>query len=531
MNPQVDWNTVWLLLPELLLVLLAVWAYVAGAFSHYRNGSNAILLAGLILGGYLLTQQNPSHGLWDGTAVQGNPIFSGPLIVDPFGHTIRWLVLVVGGLMLLSMWRAGPEDLSTEYTGSLFLILAGLMIVTRTDELVLLFLGLELVSIPTYIMLFIGRQRTAAHEATTKYFYLGILSSGLLLYGFALLYGATGTMQLREMPDVLAISGAGGGTLIRLAPAALVLVIAGLGFKMAAVPFHFYAPDVYEGTTAANAGLLSVAPKIAGLIALVRIMLAGFMKPDLLELGWQMALALALMTMTLGNVMALLQNNVRRMMAYSAISHAGYLFIGVAVALAVASGEVSSANVGGISAALFYLVAYALATLGIFATFVYLAGADRELDHIDELAGLSKSRPMIALSMTICLLSLTGVPPLAGFWGKLELFFCALCFDPKTVDIATRNWFGVLVIVGAMNAAISAGYYLRLVGVMYFRPAGKSVQPTGGSGPMIAAIASAVLVIAIGMMPAWFFERTNRAAEPWQPIVATTISNHASEAR
>jgi NADH-quinone oxidoreductase subunit N len=201
-------------------------------------------------------------------------------------------------------------------------------------------------------------------------------------------------------------------------------------------------------------------------------------------------------------------------MAYSSIAHAGYLLIGVTVALATAAGEASTAKMGGAAAAIFYLAVYAAATLGVFAALAYLAGQDRELDSVNELAGLSKSQPLVALAMATCLFSLTGVPPFAGFWGKLSLLAGALWFDPNTVDPATRHWFLALVIVGAINAAISAGYYLRLVGAMYFRPADKTIEPTGGRGPLWAATAAALLVVVMGIMPGILVRQSDRAAEP-----------------
>lgn len=529
MSPYLDWDTVRLLLPELLLVVAATLVFVAGAFLSRRGACYLFLMLSLAACGGLMAWQDNHLGVFTQSGVS---LAEGPLTVDALGHMVRWLVLVVGALMLLSMWQAATDALSTDYLGSLFLVLAGMMIVARASELVLLFLGLELISIPTYIMLFIGRKEAPSREATTKYFFLSILSSGLLLYGFAFLYGATGTLQLDEMAAVFAGHAADTAAMTQFAAVALVLIFAGLAFKLAAVPFHFYAPDVYQGTTAANAGLLSVAPKIAGLIVLLRIVLSGLVDPNVQTLGWQIAIAISLVTMTLGNILALLQNNVRRMMAYSSVAHAGYLLIGVAVATAVSSGEMSTARVDGTSAALFYLVVYALATLGVFAVLAYLAGPQGELDDVAELAGLSKTKPLAAVAMTVCLFSLTGVPPLAGFWGKLSLFAGGLWFDRTLAEPSTRHAFLALVIVGAINAAISAGYYLRLVGVMYFRPAeGKLRQPNGSAGPLAAAVAAAVLVLAIGLAPGFVFEQTNRAATPLRQTVAAREVREPSQER
>ncbi len=265
--------------------------------------------------------------------------------------------------------------------------------------------------------------RKGTLESGTKYFFLSVLSSGLLLYGFSFLYGSAGSLSLVEIRSALASSGELTGT-AAFAPLALVLIFAGLGFRLTAVPFHFYAPDVYQGTTNPNAGLLAVAPKIAALVALVRI--AGVAMPGTERLGWQVALALAMITMTLGNVLALWQNNVRRLMAYSSVAHAGYMLIGLAVGFAVSGGAAEATNFDGIGAAFFYMLVYAAATAGTFAALTYLGGDDGELDTVDQLAGLTRNHPKTALAMAIFMFSLTGLPPLAGFWGKFTLFTGAL---------------------------------------------------------------------------------------------------------
>ncbi len=271
-------------------------------------------------------------------AVSG--LATGPIVVDYLGFVFRWLALFVGAMFTVLTLRDAERETASERLGTLMLFVVGLMLVARANDLVFLFVSLELISIPTYVLLYLGRRDRATSEATLKYFYLSILSSALLLYGMSFLYGITGTTALRELPDLAQAShlaaasaldrlGIETGTLIYLA---LVLIAAGLGFKMAAVPFHFYAPDVYQGATNANAGLLAIAPKIAGVLAFVRLLVLSF--PEAATSAWQLSLILAIMTMTLGNVCALWQQNVRRLLAYSSIAHAGYLLIGLSVALA-----------------------------------------------------------------------------------------------------------------------------------------------------------------------------------------------------
>ncbi len=293
---------------------------------------------------------------------------------------------------------------------------------------------------------------------------------------------------------------------------ALVFIFAGLGFRFTIVPFHFYAPDVYQGTTNPNAGLLAVVPKIAALVALVR--LAAFAMPGLERLGWQLALALAMVTMTLGNVLALWQTDLRRLMAYSSIAHAGYMLIGLAVAFAVASGAPQAAHFDGIGASLFYLMVYSAATAGTFAALVYLGGKQNEVNSVQQLAGLSQIFPKTAALVAIFMFSLTGLPPLAGFWGKFTLFTGALGVDARDPSGSSLwPWFLALAIVGAVNAAISAAYYLRIVAMMYFRPPSLAPVARGGSGAACAMVLCALLVVGIGCYPGPLVAEANRAAE------------------
>jgi NADH-quinone oxidoreductase subunit N len=368
------------------------------------------------------------------------------------------------------------------------------------------------------------------------------LSSAVLLYGFSFLYGIGGTTNLTGLHDRLALvqaSSAAGRAdtaamagLMPMARLAAVLVFAALAFKIAAVPFHFYAPDVYQGTTAANAGLLAVAPKIAGIVVLVRIFVASMPAEEIKTLGWQLALAAALLSMTLGNVLALWQNNPRRLLAYSSIAHAGYMLIGLAVGLAQSSaaathGAAAGDAIGGldgIGALLFYLAAYAAATIGTFAALAYLSRDGRDVDSIDELAGLGRSRPGVAAAVAAFMFSLAGIPPLAGFWGKFTLFAGALkvYFDTggAASDIAADvsdpsmpTWFLALAIAAALNAAIGAAYYLRIVGVMYFRAPVAASQPQGGWGALAATWVCAAVVLGIGLHPGPAVEQGRRASQ------------------
>jgi NADH-quinone oxidoreductase subunit N len=412
--------------------------------------------------------------------------------------------LGIGAMFALLAARPLASDGTSEYVGSLLLTIAGLMLVGGAGELVLLFVGLELISIPTYVLLYLGRHDVECQESTVKYFFLSVLSSAILLYGFSFLYGVSGSTNLMAIQKSLgdaATLPTGFAVLLR---ATLALIFAGLCFKIAAVPFQFYAPDVYQGTTYPNAALLSVVPKAAGLVALVRLLVAAM--PGMEPYSWRVVVVISVLTMTFGNVLALWQDNLRRLLAYSSIAHAGYLLIGLAVGLATGNAQ---GPLGGVGALGFYLVVYAAATIGTFAVLEHLGRAERRLEGVDELAGLGRTRPLAAALLAVFMFSLAGVPPLAGFWGKLLLFGSAL----NVVGAGgARWWFTGLAVVGVLNAAVAAAYYLRIVAVMYFRNPLGTPRAEGGVGAWWAAVACALLVVAIGIYPGPLMSEAERTA-------------------
>ncbi len=507
-------DTLVFLLPEILLVAVAVLIYVAGAFFETKAVWSWIALAGVGLA---------AVALW---AVSGQTAGDPSLGLDALSSYIRWLVLGVGALFVLLTSRPLSAPGTAEYVGSLLLVVAGTMLVAWAGDLVLLFLGLELVSIPTYILLYLGRRDVTSREATAKYFFLSVLASALLLYGFSFFYGATGSMDLRAVREVTAGAvGIGANARVEapqlglepLAKIALVLVFAGLGFRVTAVPFHFYAPDVYQGTTHGNAGLLSIIPKIAGLIALIRLTTVLLDIPDLQPYAWRVALALSVVTMTLGNFLALWQDNVRRLMAYSSIAHAGYLLIPLAVFLAPGAGSPTAWD--GIGALLLYLLVYAVATIGMFAALASLGREDTQLDGVDELAGLAWTggtvRPLLAWCIAAFMFSLAGIPPMAGFWGKLAIFSSAL--GAGDAGSGVRGWFIALAVIGVLNAAVAAAYYLRIIGVMFFRlPLAIPAVKKGAGGAGLTALICSVLVLLIGLGPGLWIRSANRASLPRQ---------------
>ena len=500
-------KALWWLMPEILLVLTAVVLYLRGAFA--RLGAEAVgagqsasaesvgpkpdgrsvqmALVGVVLAGWALAR----------FGVPAEP--PAPLLLDALGQYVRWLSLAgVGLLVLLGSAGAAPWHLP-EYLGTLLLAGAGLMLVAGADNLVLLFLALELVSIPTYIVLCVGRRDGAGAEAAAKYFFLSLVASALVLYGMSFLYGAGGSLELKEIRARLMVSGGTGGGVVEFAKLAVVLLLAGLGFKIAAVPFHFYAPDVYEGTSYPNAALLSVVPKIAGFTALMRILLEVFPPGGEEVWTWRVVLALAVLTMTVGNVVGLWQEHVRRLLAYSSIGQAGYILAGLAVGLA---GADSAGRTDGLAAVLLYLAVYALATVGAFSVLESLRRTGQPVETVEDLGGLARRRPWSAAWLSVFMFSLAGVPPLAGFWGKWAVVVGAIktALSPSASHAQTI-WLMFLAVLTMLNAAVAAGYYLRVVAAVYFRPSIRAAGPAGLSGPAVAAVLCGLLCVAIGLVP------------------------------
>lgn len=378
-----------------------------------------------------------------------------------------------------------------EYYVFFMLSLAGLMLTCSANDLIWLFLALELTSLPTYVMVAMSRGSRRAQESAMKYFFLGAMSAAMFLYGFALLYGATGTVELSAMRDALADQAADGG-ISMLAVVGMMLALLGIGFKLAAAPMHLYAADVYEGAAVHVTAVLGFIPKAGGAVAFMLLLstmgwLDGAALPmPILILLWVMAV----LTMTLGNIAALLQRSVKRMLAYSSISHSGYLLIGIIAGPGL-----------GFSAVLLYLFVYGLANTGAFAVLASLQREGREIESIDDLAGLRQKHPGSAIALAITSGSLLGFPPLLGFWGKLALFIAG---------IASGHI--VLVLIAAINSAISAWYYLRLVGLpLMSEPSERSetIDRDSSPWPRFAAIGLAASMVVLPIFLAGIQDETD----------------------
>ncbi len=516
--------------PEILLVIFACVLFLGGTWRSSRNLWGGVALSGLAAAGIALGLEPVRHYAAD-TGARAS-LYAAPVVFDHLALLLRGLALAGAAVLVLFGWDEVPDEQAADYHACLLLMAAGVGFTGMANELVTLFLALELISIPTYVLLYLPRSDRVAQEAAMKYFLLSVFSSALLLFGFSYLYGLGGTTNLPALTDTLALARAG-GSLPGVALVALVMVVAGLGFKITAVPFHFYAPDVYQGTTPGTAAVLAFVPKVAGFAALVRVL--GLVLPGLtaegatptfllesrpfpgLPLGDQVPVLLwivAAVTMSLGNLLALLQDNVKRLLAYSSVAHAGYMLIGLAVAPKLVG---DSTQVGGVEAVLFYLVTYGAMTIGAFAVLSSLSTRERPAETVDDLAGIGRSHPATALVMTLFLFSLIGLPATGGFWGKLWLFLGAVSVptqpdNPQSLE--QHRLFLTLAIIGAVNAAVAAYYYLRIVAVMFLREPLHPL-PRARTGPVRAALGvCAAVALFFGIYPTPLLEAVKRAVPP-----------------
>lgn len=486
------------LLPEVLLVLVATAMMTAGAVARLPRSAWAGLTAlGFVISLGTLFLQSPG----------GPDIYASVVAADTFSAYCRLGILLTGLIVLALAHDQVADDRAAEFFGALLMLHAGAMLVCSANELVFLFVGLELVSLPTYLLLYLPRRNAITQEAATKYFFLSIFASGLLLFGMAYLYGLTGMANIKGLAYL--IHWQKGGLNLpqpQFALIALVFIMAGLGFRVAAVPFHFYAPDVYQGSPTVIAALLSWLPKVVGFTAMIRVLTTVFSyAPDAgevsnlamtsdkaVQIGW----ILAAVTMTLGNTVALAQRDLKRLFAYSSIAHAGYLLIGITAAFRNIPGGPEA--VLGADGVLFYLATYALMTLGAFGVIIALSSREKPVETIHDLAGLMKTHPAAALALTLCLFSLAGIPPLAGFWGKFRIFQSAW----EVARGRDFNLFTLLLVIGALNAAIGAFYYLRIIVEMIFREPREALQPRASLATQFAVGACASLSLIVGILPA-----------------------------
>jgi NADH-quinone oxidoreductase subunit N len=425
--------------------------------------------------------------------------FNGMIVLDELRLSFTLIFLIVAALTILisSIWIESEKLPAGEFHSLLLFATSGMMLMASAGDLVIVFLGLEILSIATYVLAGFRRTDTRSNESSLKYFILGSFASGFLLYGIALIYGATATASLPGTTNIATIASRLDQSLyppLLLAGAAMLLV--GFGFKIATAPFHVWTPDVYEGAPTPVTAFMAAGPKAAGFASFLRVFVFGFpIATTVVSTGgyahkaWLGALVvMAVLTMTVGNVVAIVQNNVKRMLAYSSIAHAGYALVGFVAAGAAATPEDRSA---AMSAVAFYLLTYAVMNMGAFAVVTLIARRGDQRTNVDDYNGIGFASPVLAFSLSIFLLSLLGMPLTAGFMGKIVVFSEAL-----------KQGYVWLVVIAVLNTAVSAYYYLRLIIVMFFRDRTADWElPRVPASVAVALILTILGVFYLGLFP------------------------------
>ena len=401
--------------------------------------------------------------------------FGGAFVADQMAAVLKTFLLVVSGFgFFYSRIHLEPRgSMRGEYfVLGLFAVL-GMMVLVSAGGFLTLYLGLELLSLSLYAMVALDRDSRLGCEVAMKYFVLGALASGMLLYGISMIYGSTGRLDFTEIAAALAAPGAMRLTMVL----GLVFVVVGVAFKLGAVPFHMWVPDVYEGAPTPVTLFIATAPKIAAFGMLMRALVDGL---GALSADWsQMLAVLAVLSMAAGNVIAIAQTNIKRMLAYSAIAHVGFIFVGMA-----------SGTPAGYAASMFYVLTYALMALGGFAMVIWLGRAGMEADRLDDFKGLNDRNPWFAFMMLILMLSMAGAPPFVGFWAKWSVL--------REVIAAGMTW---LAVVAVLFSVIGLFYYLRVVRLMYFEAPRDAAPVTALTDMKVVVSANALAILALGIYP------------------------------
>ena len=482
------------ILPEIVLSVFGMIVMVLEPLLDEESGQKLLSLIALLgtlagLGATWFMAQSPGLAFWNMVKVDGFSIF------------FHVLVIAIAAVVILSSYEymAVQRIRAGEYYALILFGAVGMALMSSAIELVLIFIALEISSISSYVLAGFRRHEAASAESSLKYFLLGSFATAFFLYGVALMFGATGSTNIDQIGRSLRA-----GPIPLLASVAVALMFVGLGFKVAAAPFHIWTPDVYEGAPAPVVGFMSTAPKAAAFAVLLRVVFVI----NVHDLFWVIWVSAAL-SMTLGNLGALVQNNVKRLLAYSSIAHAGYLLMAFAAAPAL-----------GASAAMFYTAAYAAMNLGAFAVVSHFANAGERYVTLEDYEGLGRSSPLLAATLTIFLLSLIGIPMTGGFFAKFYVFSAAVK--------ANLIW---LTIIGVLNSGVGAYYYLRIIVMMYMRESRKEVPVT--RVPFALGLALAVCLVAtlyFGVFPSRVLQYSQESAEQLvqQDLIETSVSALAS---
>jgi NADH-quinone oxidoreductase subunit N len=487
--PEINWNV---LLPQVVLVstgffsLLLAMAYRGRGNNSGAGWAGAILsLAGLALSAYMIIIQR------DSVAVG----FGGILRFDPF--TVFFNLLLISGAafsVLLSVKETagkGLQRVAGEYYALLLFATAGMIVMVSAADLLVVFVGLETMSLSVYILVGSKRGDSPGAEAALKYFLIGAFASAFLIYGIAYIYGVTGTTRFDLVAQALGEKSPGPMTL-----AALGLVLVGFLFKIAAVPFHMWVPDAYEGAPTPITAYMAVAVKAAAFGVLIRLLIVGF--PSLSSYWLPMMWTLSVATMTLGNLAAVFQGNIKRMLAYSSIAHAGYLLVGLA-----SLGPLSSlpGDDRALISVLYYLVVYLVMNVGAFGVLIYLSSSGRQMETLEQVRGSGFRYPVLGAAMALFMFSLAGIPPTGGFLAKFYVFSAAI--NQGLVSLA---------VIGVLNSAVSVYYYLRVIVEMYMQESSGETPAISFSLPLFLALAvSAWGVLQLGVLPSTLLEAAGKA--------------------
>ena len=478
-----------LLTPELSLLIFALVVILLDLFVKQKKILAGVSIAGLIVSaGFTLT-------MW------GNPttdIFYGMLAVDQFALTFKFLLLMAAGLVILASqdYVGKFERFQGEYYALILISALGMMLLTAATDLISIYVALELSGISLYVLASFLRDKKST-EAGLKYLLLGAVASAVLLYGMALIFGLTGKTCLVCIADVIQSMPIAG---LLDSPALLlgiVLLVAGFGFKIAAVPFQMWVPDVYEGAPTPVTAYLSVASKAAGFAVILRVFFVALGAPDWLSMDWGILIAvLSAITMTVGNVVAILQTNIKRMLGYSSIAQAGYLMVGLAT-VGVAMGT----DALGRSGLIFFLMSYAVTNLGAFIAIIAISNKINS-DSIDDYAGMGKRAPILALALTLCLISLTGLPPTGGLIAKIFIF-----------SGAVNHGLLWLVVIAVVNSCVSAFYYFRVVKVMWLGEPDSEEKVPSSWALRIALAFCCLFILILGVVPGGFMSIAEAAVK------------------
>jgi NADH-quinone oxidoreductase subunit N len=466
-------------LPEICLASFAMLILLLQSFrnSSFKAYYGHVSLVGVLVAAYFVVTQ--------GSGFEVHTVdysFNSMWVVDNYSRFFKLIFLLGTGLtILISIKYLEGEGMQYgEYFALVFFATVGMMIMASAGELITVFLGIELMSISLYALAGYTRAREKSNEAALKYFLLGSFATGFLLYGIALIYGSTGTTNIKAISEFIASSGVHSPILI----SGMALLIIGFGFKAAIVPFHMWTPDVYEGAPAPITAFMSAGPKAAAFAAFARVFMEalGSLQGEWTAVIWVMAV----LTMSIGNIIALVQDNVKRMLAYSSIAHAGYVLVAF-----LAAGEL------GIAGILYYMLAYTFMNIGAFAIITVIGGKGEEKVNIQDYRGLGYQHPYAAIAMSLFLFSLAGIPPTGGFMGKFYIF-----------SAAVNEGFIGLAIIGVLNSVVSVYYYLRLTVAMYMEA---PVSEVGGGARAVVfspAVILAIFISIYGIMSLGLFPST-----------------------